>query len=137
MRVLFFWGAWSFNTANYVLLVGMEELDRRESFKYDRPNTGNGSWSEIMRCIQIGLLRIQENEAYQPTVASVVQMLNRDSSSLPTPAWPAFHIYSDIELDLPSLESTSGASKSKQSRDRDWTIYFFVQWNFSSLLYPK
>ena len=24
---------------NYVLLAGMEELDRRESFEYDRPDT--------------------------------------------------------------------------------------------------
>ena len=88
---------------------------------------GNGSRSEIMRCIHIGFLRIQENEAYQPTMASVVQMLNSDSSSLPTPTRPAFHMYSDIEPDLPSLESTSGASESEQSRDRDGTTYFSAQ----------
>ena len=122
---------------NYVLLVGMEELDGRESFKYDRQTLGNGSRSEIMRCIHIGLLHIQENEAYQPTMASVVQMPNSDSSSLPTTTRPAFHIYSDIEPDLPSLESTSRASESEQSKDRDGTIYISAQRNFINPLYPK
>ena len=64
---------------------------------------GNGSRNEIMRCIHIGLLRVQENVAYRPTMASIVQMHNSDSSSLPTPARPAFLIYSDIEQDLPLL----------------------------------
>uniref|UniRef100_A0A7N2LW15 Uncharacterized protein n=1 Tax=Quercus lobata TaxID=97700 RepID=A0A7N2LW15_QUELO len=88
---------------------------------------GNGSRSGIMRGVHIGLLRIQENEAYQPTMASVVQMLNSDSSSLPTLARLAFLIYSDIEPNLPSLESTLGAPESEQSRDRDGTIYFSAQ----------
>uniref|UniRef100_A0A7N2LYE2 Serine-threonine/tyrosine-protein kinase catalytic domain-containing protein n=1 Tax=Quercus lobata TaxID=97700 RepID=A0A7N2LYE2_QUELO len=64
---------------------------------------GNGSRNEITRCILIGLLRVQENVAYRPIMASIVQMLNSDSSSLPTPARPAFLIYSDIEQDLPLL----------------------------------
>ncbi|KAM3708288.1 hypothetical protein ACB098_02G087100 [Castanea mollissima] len=85
---------------------------------------GNGSRNEIMRCIHIGLLCVQENVAYRPTMVSVIQMLNSASSSLPTPARPAFLIYSDIERDLPLLESTSRASESKQSKDRDGTMYF-------------
>ncbi len=69
---------------------------------------GNGSRSEIMRCIHIGLLCVQENVAYRPTMASVVQMLNNThSSSLPTPARPAFLIYSDTDQDEALLESNS------------------------------
>ena len=74
---------------------------------------GDDSRSEISRCIHIGLLCVQENVAYRPTMASVVQMLNCDSSNLPTPARPAFLIHSDVERDITLLESTSGASKSK------------------------
>ncbi|KAM4127390.1 hypothetical protein ACJW30_02G086300 [Castanea mollissima] len=87
---------------------------------------GDGSRSEITRCIHIGLLCVQENVAYRPTIASVVQMLNSDSSSLPTPAQPAFLTYSDIERDITLLESTSRAFESEQSRDRDGVTYLLV-----------
>ena len=87
---------------------------------------GDSSRSEIMRCIHIGLLCVQENVAYRPTMASVVQMLSSHCSSLPTPARPAFLIYSDIERDITLLASTSGASESEQSEDRDGTTYHLV-----------
>ncbi|KAM3756097.1 hypothetical protein ACB098_02G087000 [Castanea mollissima] len=90
---------------------------------------GKCSRNEIMKCIHIGLLCVQENVAARPTMASVVQMLNSHSSSLPTPAQPAFLFCSessDIEQDLPLLEFDSGASESEQYRDRDKTVNFLV-----------
>ncbi|KAL5841911.1 hypothetical protein ACOSQ3_012514 [Xanthoceras sorbifolium] len=63
-----------------------------------------GSGSEIVRCIHIGLLCVQENEANRPTMASVVLMLTSCSISLPVPTKPAFFMHTTAELDNP--EST-------------------------------
>ena len=83
--------------------------------------------TEIIRCIHVGLLCVQENVAYRPTMALTVQMLNSHSSSLPAPTQPAFLIYSDIERELPQasqhLESISGASESQQYKDIDEIVY--------------
>ncbi|XP_028113568.1 cysteine-rich receptor-like protein kinase 29 [Camellia sinensis] len=49
-----------------------------------------GPKSEIMRCIHIGLLCVQENAADRPTMAIVVSMLISNSFSLSLPLHPAF-----------------------------------------------
>ncbi|XP_043704128.1 cysteine-rich receptor-like protein kinase 10 isoform X1 [Telopea speciosissima] len=59
----------------------------------------NCSQSEIMRCIHIGLLCVQENVAARPTMASVVLMLNSYSVTLPLPSQPAFFVQSRMESD--------------------------------------
>jgi hypothetical protein len=41
------------------------------------------STTEIMRCIHIGLLCVQENVADRPTMASIVLMLSSYSMTLP------------------------------------------------------
>jgi len=56
------------------------------------PTLNNDSLNEIMRCIHIGLLCVQENVASRPTMASVVVTLNSHSVTLPMPLQPAFHI---------------------------------------------
>ncbi|XP_030937654.1 putative receptor-like protein kinase At4g00960 isoform X2 [Quercus lobata] len=61
------------------------------------PTLKVGSTSEIMRCIQIGLLCVQENVAHRPTMASVVLMLNSYSITLSIPSKPAFFMNSDTE----------------------------------------
>ncbi|XP_031392215.1 cysteine-rich receptor-like protein kinase 29 [Punica granatum] len=45
---------------------------------------------EILDCIHIALLCIQEDVARRPTMASVTLMLNTESQSLPMPSHPAF-----------------------------------------------
>ncbi|KAL6654909.1 hypothetical protein ACP70R_008374 [Stipagrostis hirtigluma subsp. patula] len=48
---------------------------------------------EIMRCINIALLCVQENAADRPNMSDVVAMLNSDSMTLPDPKHPAyFHV---------------------------------------------
>ncbi|KAI4298617.1 hypothetical protein L6164_032153 [Bauhinia variegata] len=49
-----------------------------------------GSINEIMRCIHIGLLCVEENAANRPTMASVMLMLDNSSATLPKPSQPAF-----------------------------------------------
>ncbi|XP_058194579.1 cysteine-rich receptor-like protein kinase 26 isoform X2 [Rhododendron vialii] len=59
----------------------------------------DGSKSEKMRCIHIGLLCVQENVAKRPTMAAVVLMLNGFSMSLPLPSKPGFFVGSSTEPD--------------------------------------
>ena len=46
--------------------------------------------NEIMRCIQVGLLCVQESARIRPSMPSVVSMLNSEIVDLPTPNKPAF-----------------------------------------------
>ncbi|KAB8114452.1 hypothetical protein EE612_053863, partial [Oryza sativa] len=45
---------------------------------------------EIMRCINIALLCVQENAADRPTTSEVVAMLSNETMTLPEPKHPAF-----------------------------------------------
>nr|XP_027060771.1 cysteine-rich receptor-like protein kinase 10 [Coffea arabica] len=45
--------------------------------------------NEVIQCIQLGLLCVEEYVSKRPTVASVVNMLNNSSVTLPTPRRPA------------------------------------------------
>ncbi|CAL9001513.1 unnamed protein product [Prunus brigantina] len=81
------------------------------------PTLKTGSRNEIMRCIHIGLLCVQENVADRPTMASVILMMNSYSLTLPVPSQPAFYLHSSIGLDM-SLRSeyNSGATRSDRSK---------------------
>ncbi|WCJ20326.1 cysteine-rich RLK (RECEPTOR-like protein kinase) 29 [Euphorbia peplus] len=50
----------------------------------------DGSSAEMMRCIHIGLLCVQENVGNRPTMNSIGLMLNSFSLTLPMPSQPAF-----------------------------------------------
>ncbi|XP_044512104.1 putative receptor-like protein kinase At4g00960 [Mangifera indica] len=54
------------------------------------PSLRVGSSSEMLRCIHIGLLCVQENALSRPTMDLVVLMLTSSSLSLPIPSKPAF-----------------------------------------------
>lgn len=54
------------------------------------PSLNDGSQNEIMRCIHIALLCVQENVAKRPTMASIELMFNGNSLTLPVPSEPAF-----------------------------------------------
>ncbi|XP_015882302.2 cysteine-rich receptor-like protein kinase 44 [Ziziphus jujuba] len=74
-----------------------------------------GSTSEIMRCIHIALLCVQENPSDRPTMNSIVLMLNSNSLTLALPSRPAFFMGSStIGSDDMSLVSdyNSGAIES-------------------------
>lgn len=64
--------------------------------------------SEVMRCIQIGLLCIQENSADRPAMSAVISMLTNDNITLPSPKQPAFAV--ERHPDLESVNSASIAS---------------------------
>ncbi|KAH7660851.1 Non-specific serine/threonine protein kinase protein [Dioscorea alata] len=55
------------------------------------PLIGNSfSVTQVMRCINIGLLCVQEKPEDRPSMASVVVMLSNDDASLPEPKEPGF-----------------------------------------------
>jgi len=48
--------------------------------------------TEVLRCIHIGLLCVQEDPADRPTMSSVLHVLASDTITLPIPKQPAFSI---------------------------------------------
>jgi len=76
--------------------------------------TISGSSNEIMRCIHIALLCVQEKGDDRPTMASVALMLNSHSVTLPLPSKPAFSIDSTslsvIQSNEPNIQSVNEAS---------------------------
>ncbi|XP_021828301.1 cysteine-rich receptor-like protein kinase 29 [Prunus avium] len=74
------------------------------------PTLRTGSRSEIMRCLHIGLLCVQENIADRPTMASIVLMLNSYSLTLLVPSQPAFFMHTS---DGSNVCVTTGSDRSK------------------------
>ncbi|WJZ96110.1 hypothetical protein VitviT2T_014830 [Vitis vinifera] len=87
------------------------------------PSVSTGSRSEIMRCIHIGLLCVQENVADRPTMASVVLMLSSYSVTLPLPSQPAFFMHSSIDPEPPFLQDfDSGVTKSSDNASPQMSV---------------
>ena len=62
------------------------------------------SRSEVMRCILIGLLCVQDHVTDRPTMSAVVLMLSSEMD-LPQPKQPTFTIQSLSDTDLLSLHN--------------------------------
>ena len=102
----------------------MEVLDPCLKDSYSR--------NEVLRCIQIGLLCVQEDPADRPTMATIVLMLSSNSVTLPLPKKPAFFPHTRNDREMPSVVLESDTSKttseSKSSTINDMSI---------SELYPR
>ncbi|KAL2324319.1 hypothetical protein Fmac_023377 [Flemingia macrophylla] len=79
------------------------------------PSLNNNSRNEMMRCIHMGLLCVQEKSYDRPTMATIMLMLNSHSVSLPVPAEPAFYMNS---RSLPEMQSWEYNSIETGSRER-------------------
>ncbi|XP_028182387.1 cysteine-rich receptor-like protein kinase 10 [Glycine soja] len=80
------------------------------------PTVNSGSRNEIMRCIHIGLLCVQDNVAARPTMASIVLVLNSHSLSLPLPLEPAFYLDSRTG-NLPNMQLWELNSETTRSNE--------------------
>ena len=80
------------------------------------PSLNKISPDEIIRCIHIGLLCVQENSADRPTMSTVVLMLNSNSFTLPVPSKPAFFMDNSTRslADMQLLEDNSRATRSNE-----------------------
>ncbi|XP_048132153.1 cysteine-rich receptor-like protein kinase 29, partial [Rhodamnia argentea] len=81
------------------------------------PSITSGSNTGIVRCIHIGLLCVQENEASRPTMASVCLLLSSPSAALQVPSRPAFFIQRVVVYDTSSTQDySSRVSEAERSR---------------------
>ncbi|XP_018499630.2 G-type lectin S-receptor-like serine/threonine-protein kinase CES101 isoform X2 [Pyrus x bretschneideri] len=62
---------------------------------------------QLLRCVHVGLLCVEENAADRPTMSDVVSMLTNQSTPLPLPAKPAFFTGRNV------VEDGSRGKKSK------------------------
>ena len=81
------------------------------------PTLNNSSRNEMMRCIHIGLLCVQENTANRPSMTTIALMLNSYSLTLPVPSEPGFFMDSRTRslLNVSSPVDNSGATRSSES----------------------
>ncbi|KAK6932379.1 Serine-threonine/tyrosine-protein kinase, catalytic domain [Dillenia turbinata] len=84
------------------------------------------SKNEVLSCIQIGLLCVQEDPKERPTMASVVLMLNSFSITLPLPKNPALFSRSrtrtELSFPIKGLESDQSCNKSMTTSPNDVSI---------------
>lgn len=76
------------------------------------PALSNAHSTEVLKCIHVGLLCVQQNPKDRPTMTLVDLMLRNDPISLPAPSKPAFFDRSDILDDAPPQGSSSNQSSS-------------------------
>ncbi|KAK1368445.1 Cysteine-rich receptor-like protein kinase 29 [Heracleum sosnowskyi] len=83
----------------------------------------SGSIHEMIRCIHIALLCVQENVADRPTMASVVLMLSSFSHTLAVPSEPAFFVQSIIgqEVSL-STDNTNSRVSGRSGNSKENSV---------------
>ncbi|KAL0353218.1 UNVERIFIED_CONTAM: Cysteine-rich receptor-like protein kinase [Sesamum angustifolium] len=69
--------------------------------------SGSGSMIEMLRCIHVGLLCVQENASDRPTMASVLHMLSSSSLALAVPSQPASYLSNGSSQPASSLSTGS------------------------------
>ncbi|KAK3188265.1 hypothetical protein Dsin_027826 [Dipteronia sinensis] len=82
--------------------------------------TDSYSRNEVMRCIHVGLLCVQEDQAERPTMATVVLMLNSYSVTLPLPQQPAFFHGSRTDMNMYITKGTD--SDKSTSKSMPWSV---------------
>jgi len=75
---------------------------------------------EVLKCIHIGLLCVQENPDVRPPIAMVMSFLNNHSLELPSPQKPAFFLHKctmDQDVDIQQKSSESKAINEMSTTD--------------------
>ncbi|URE23370.1 receptor-like protein kinase, partial [Musa troglodytarum] len=68
---------------------------------------GHCQGSDLLRCMQIGLLCVQENPNDRPTMSTVVTMLNSGIAFLQAPGRPAFYVeQEDVNVKITANDAT-------------------------------
>ncbi|KAE9589330.1 hypothetical protein Lal_00000087 [Lupinus albus] len=79
--------------------------------------------NEVIRCIHIGLLCVQEDPADRPTMATIVLMLDSHTVTLPVPNEPAFFLHSGTDSNMPKeLPFSQSAAISTPESVNDMSI---------------
>ncbi|KAF7847322.1 hypothetical protein BT93_L3087 [Corymbia citriodora subsp. variegata] len=80
------------------------------------------SRDEVLRCLHIGLLCVQEDPMDRPSMASTVLMLSSCSVSLAAPQQPAFFLKSRTERTMSYLESDQSTSRSMAMSNNEMSV---------------
>ncbi|KAF8029970.1 hypothetical protein BT93_E2403 [Corymbia citriodora subsp. variegata] len=83
------------------------------------PGLANGSRTELLRCIHVGLLCVQEVEADRPNMGAVVLMLSSHSTTLPLPSRPAFILPSIPQSDTASRVAVTHSNKYEDGQTQE------------------
>ncbi|XP_060189720.1 cysteine-rich receptor-like protein kinase 44 isoform X2 [Lycium barbarum] len=78
----------------------------------------SGLVRDIMRCVHIALLCVQENVVDRPTMAAVVLMLSSLSLSLPVPSVPAYYMHNNTSAEMSLIQEynkSNGSSRNEAS----------------------
>lgn len=77
-------------------------------FEFVDPNMSEPSpVSEVLKCIHVGLLCVQDQATERPTMPEVVSMLSNDANLLPAPKPPAFFINDTVRVEPQASENKS------------------------------
>ncbi|RDX60614.1 putative cysteine-rich receptor-like protein kinase 31, partial [Mucuna pruriens] len=96
------WRQWK----NQESLISILDSNIKESY----------SQIEVLKCIHIGLLCVQENPNVRPTIATIVSYLNGHSLDLPAPQEPAFFFHRHrMGPDIVTLQETSSGQVANNS----------------------
>ncbi|KAG5622799.1 hypothetical protein H5410_008017 [Solanum commersonii] len=76
----------------------------------------SGLVSDIMRCIHIALLCVQENVADRPTMAAVVLMLSSLSLALSVPSKPGYYMQIDVSPNISPIQGYKSRLISESNR---------------------
>lgn len=76
--------------SEHLLSYAWKNWRKGTPFRLIDPMLNGSSRNEMSRCIQMALLCVQENITRRPTMASVVLMLESQSTNIPTPTRPAY-----------------------------------------------
>ena len=71
---------------------------------------------EFLRCVNIGLLCVQEDPSDRPTMSNVVFMLGSEAATLPTPKQPAYVVRRSLS------SKTSSTTKPESLNELTCTI---------------
>ncbi|KAI4312091.1 hypothetical protein MLD38_036943 [Melastoma candidum] len=107
-----------------VMLIGHAWTKWREGNISDivDPAVSSVYSANILRCIHIGLLCVQETAADRPEMASVIRWFDHHSVALPVPTQPAFFTTTSSSENIPSKhDSTFGTTEANHSRNNAGT----------------
>ncbi|KAJ4957725.1 hypothetical protein NE237_024836 [Protea cynaroides] len=66
--------------------------------------------TEVLKCLLIGLLCVQEDPKYRPTMSSVAIMLKKRLDALPQPRQPAFFLgRSNVQAEISSVNNEAAS----------------------------
>ncbi|KAI3710421.1 hypothetical protein L2E82_40201 [Cichorium intybus] len=107
-----------------LLLFAWKQWTGGKPLKLLDPRLGESySNDEVIRCINIGLLCVQEDADARPSMASILNMINNNSITLPNPKKPPYflskglfqNISGDVDKSIPTVSSQDESSANKMS----------------------